>query len=683
MSFDAQQEEQRANQFLLQGKVEEALKSYKTLLRKDSKSRRLRKTVADLSLRLGSKREAEQLMLTIAETDVKDKQFRMAIPIYRELIKMRPKDYEMHLEIAHCMIESNFDSDALIHLKKAVEMTQRQKPEIAQEIQFRIVQMSPGELSERRTFAELLESASWSDKASDAWKEFGELNRKLGQVKESARSIERALKNREHWETRLEAAQSRFEAKEPRKALEHLQQVYKDFPTEPKVLALLATGLQMVGHDGKAKQLWLEAGKRYDDVIKQSMAFEEAIACGAIEEDLPENHSEIQREASAQQLRLHLQPWASSNAKVEKRFVIKTRLFIDFKRFPEALECIQGAEGLEKRPSIFALLVETLVLNGQGDEAIEMLQSFNSPDARIMHDVHLRLLGLGLVEEDSEELIDDDLLDDDLEDLDSLEDMSEEDANDAVSDDEPIISESSSTSSTSSNVSSVDSLMLSAEGLFTSGQVQSALDMLNQILEIDPSNMVALEKMGTWALHTSTNSLSQTPTLETPTSEVYDPFAGLASDPFAALSNPSTPYTSGASLSSTLGSTHQSHTGSTGLLMKPEFRLVHQYLMIGYSKEAESALVAMNSLEAVIVLTRIRIAKEQYRSALDDLQDAMDRVRSSDPSYLLALWEVGRIYSLQQRVRNTKRTLDEIVDLDSTYRVEEIALWREALDLLD
>jgi len=677
MSFDAQQEEQRANQFLLQGKVEEALKSYKTLLRKDSKSRRLRKTVADLSMRLGNKREAEQLMLTIAETDVKEKQFRMAIPIYRELIKMRPKDYEMHLEISHCMIESNFESDALIHLKKAVEMTQRQKPEIAQEIQFRIVEMSPGELAERRTYAELLESASWSDKASDAWKEFGELNRKLGQVKESARSIERALKNREHWETRLEAAQSRFESKEPRKALEHLQQVYKDFPTEPKVLALLATGLQMVGHDAKAKQLWLEAGKRYDDVIKQSMAFDEAIACGASDEELPDSHSEIQREAAAQQLRLHLQPWAISNAKVEKRFVIKTRLFMDFKRFEDALECIRGAEGLEKRPSIFALLVETLVLNGQVDEAIEILQSHNSPNSDIMNDVQLRLVGLGLIEEDSEELIDDDLLDDDLEDLDSLEDVSEESDSDLESDVQPILSEPE------SPVSNVDALMLSAEGLFASGQVESALDMLNQILEIDPSNMSALEKLGTWGLHTSTNPTSPTPGFGKTTSDAMDPFASLTSDPFAALSTPSTSYPSETSFASPSGSPDSSIQTSSDLLMRPEFRLVNQYLKIGYSKEAESALLAMDSLNAVIVLTRIRIAKEQYRVALDDLQDAMDRVRSSDPSYLSALWEVGRIYSLQQRVRNTKRTLDEIADLDSTYRVEEIALWREALDLLD
>ena len=83
MSFDAQQVETQAAQYLSQGRVEDALKSYKSLLRKDPKSRRLRKTVADLSLKLGNKREAEQLMLAIAETDVKEKQYRMATDLSR------------------------------------------------------------------------------------------------------------------------------------------------------------------------------------------------------------------------------------------------------------------------------------------------------------------------------------------------------------------------------------------------------------------------------------------------------------------------------------------------------------------------------------------------------------------------------------------------------------------------
>ena len=670
MSFDAQQIEQQAAQYLSQGRVEDALKSYKSLLRKDPKSRRLRKTVADLSMKLGNKREAEQLMLAIAETDVKEKQYRMAIPIYRELIKMRPKDHEMHLEIAHCLIESNFETDALIHLKKAVEMTQRQKPEIAQEVQFRIVTMTPGELTERRTYAELLEAANWSDKASDAWKEFASLNRKLGKVKEAARSIERALNNRENWETRLEAAQCRFESQEPRKALEHLQKVYKDYPTDPKVLALLATGLQMVGHDAKAKQLWLEAGKRYEDDVKKAAAFAEASICGATVDELPEDIDGIQRLATAQEIRLHTKVWANSASKVEHRFVLKTRLFLEFGRFEAALECIQSAEGLEKRPSIFALLTESLVANDRVEEAIEILQTFKNPNDEIMTDVQLRLLGLGMSEEDSEELIDDDLLDDDLE------DMSEE----SLEDDDSESVESGQPSAQSST--DVDDLMATATALHASGQVQAALDTLNQVLEKDATHMGALEKMGVWALQQAPTE----PTFPSSSSNVFetpDPFASV--DPFGG----SDPFSASAfSASSTESvSIPQDTSGSEikedNLLMRPSLQQAYKYILVGYMDEAIDELRSVNTLESIVALARIRISKEEYRGALEDLQDALDKGSSQSPVYVVALWEVARIYSLQQRVRNTKRTLDEIAELNPEYKRDEIALWKKALELLD
>jgi tetratricopeptide (TPR) repeat protein len=675
MSFDSQQIEQQAAQYLSQGRVEDALKSYKTLLRKDPKSRRLRKTVADLSLKLGNKREAEQLMLAIAESDVKEKQYRMAIPIYRELIKMRPKDHEMHLEIAHCLIESNFDTDALIHLKKAVEMTQRQKPEVAQEIQFRIVTMSPGELNERRTFAELLEAANWSDKASDAWKDFAVLNRKLGKTKEAARAIERALTNRENWETRLEAAQCRFESSEPRKALEHLQKVYKDFPTDPKVLALLATGLQMVGHESQAKQLWLEAGKRYEDAIKKSAAFEEAVVCGATEAELPEDIEDIKRLAAAEQLALHTRPWALVTSKVEQRFALKTRLYLEFGRFADALASIESAEGLEKRPSIFALRVEALVVNDRIEEAIEILQAFKNSDPEIMADVQLRLLGLGLSEEDSEELIDDDLLDDDLEDLD--EDFSEE--SESEHSPEPSFAP----------VSGTETMMQQAELLFASGDSQAALDLLNQILEIEPTNMSALEKMGVWALQT-TATQPAAPESDSFTSDPFamapDPFGTgtfgtafentLSEDPFAVATNDESVLSASEALP-------QAGRGSDILWMREELQQAYKYILVGFQTEAEAELKRVGTLSAVIGLTQLRIAKENYRGALDDIQDALDKASTNDPLYLDALWEVARLYSLQQRVRNTTRTLDEIVELNSGYRAAEINLWRSALASLD
>ena len=99
--------------------------------------------------------------------------------------------------------------------------------------------------------------------------------------------------------------------------------------------------------------------------------------------------------------------------------------------------------------------------------------------------------------------------------------------------------------------------------------------------------------------------------------------------------------------------------------------------------EAVGELRSVNTLESMVVLARIRIAREEYRGALEDLQDALDKGTPQSTVYIDALWEIARIYSLQQRVRNTKRTLDEIIDLNSDYKRDEIALWKEALELLD
>ena len=99
--------------------------------------------------------------------------------------------------------------------------------------------------------------------------------------------------------------------------------------------------------------------------------------------------------------------------------------------------------------------------------------------------------------------------------------------------------------------------------------------------------------------------------------------------------------------------------------------------------EAIQELRSLNTLEAAIVLARIRISKGEYRSALEDVQDALDKASSQSSVYLDALWEVARIYSLQQRVRNTKRTLDEIESWMLTIERDENILWKEALELLD
>ena len=88
-----------------------------------------------------------------------------------------------------------------------------------------------------------------------------------------------------------------------------------------------------------------------------------------------------------------------------------------------------------------------------------------------------------MVEEDSEELIGGDFIDDDLEDLSEKFRMNSRGPE----------------QETSSSTSDVDNLMETADGLYSSGQVQAALDVLNQVLErTHPYG--CLGKMGLWAL---------------------------------------------------------------------------------------------------------------------------------------------------------------------------------------
>ena len=113
MSEDINQLEQRAMQYQAKGKDDEALKQYLKILKLDPNSRRIRKTVGDIYLKLGDTRSAERRYLEVVESMRKDGQYRMAIPLYKELCKMRPKDPDMYVELGDCYIRANFSNDAI------------------------------------------------------------------------------------------------------------------------------------------------------------------------------------------------------------------------------------------------------------------------------------------------------------------------------------------------------------------------------------------------------------------------------------------------------------------------------------------------------------------------------------------------------------------------------------------
>ena len=659
MSFDAQQEEQKALTLLNQGKVELAISSFKQILRYDPKNRRIKKQVADLQMRLGQTKEATDLYLSIVETMVKENQHKQAIPLYRDLIKLRPKDYEMHLEIAECMLKSNMNNDAISHFKKAVEMTQRQKPDKAQEIQKKVIALQPGELQERRKLAELLEAANWLDKASDEWKRFAELNRRLGNPKEAARSMEQAVRIRENWESRLDAAQARLDAKEPRRSLEHVYQIYKEYYLEPRVLALLGAGLQSVHRLDQARQLWLLAAKKYEDEQRKLAAYEQAIECGMDPNDIGETYTALAYRLHGKNMRLTDCHWASIQSAVDGRFAVKARLLLQYKQYKLALQAIREAEGMEKRPSIFATLVECLIATEQIEEAIAMLQDFKSKDAQIQQDVQQRLAGIS--KEEVEEVIDDEFLDDELED--NFDSIASNISVSSVEEPTPV-----------QETFSADSLMQQARLAHAKGNNEEAMALLNAVLEIDIMHSEAIECLSSWSMDGS--SQAERPSFTT---------QNFASQSFATSNSSTTDFGFG-NLGNTAFAQNNAISNSSPVLnlasVSANVLDIRKRMLVGLYDEAAMLAEQDGSVDAKMLLIGIRIAQGNYRVAANLAQDTVDSINEQHPQFLPLMWEVATAYSLQQKVRSVQRTLDEIQDVDPTYRAEEIQLWREALELI-
>ena len=332
MSFDVNQAEQQAMQLQAKGRDEGALKLYLQILKHDPNSRRIRKTVGDLYLKLGDTRQAEKRYLEVVESMVKDAQFRSAIPLYKELCKLRSKDPDMFVELGDCYVKSNFPNDAFDCYTKAVEMTSRSKPEYAQDIQRKVIRLRPSELAERVKLAEILEFANWAEKASDEWSALANVSRKIGKPDDQARFLERAIMVRDHWELRKKAAKARLMSGDSKKALQHLTKIYKTHGNDHEVCILLATGLQRIRKTAQAAKVWLQAAeicaekKHYDELLKSYRA---AVECGVNDPEINKKIAQADAAEKKTKLRLHSQKWARPGQR-DLEPVVRAEIFFEY-----------------------------------------------------------------------------------------------------------------------------------------------------------------------------------------------------------------------------------------------------------------------------------------------------------------------------------------------------------------
>ncbi len=318
MTIDRNRLEQEAVKLLQKGKTDQAIERYQALVRDDPRDRRIRQKLSELYLQVGRVSEAEQHLRALAKSLVKSGQERQAVPLFKQLVKIKPDDAELREELGDCFIATGFPDDARKTYDAVLEMLERVYPSKAVPVLQKIIKLAPTEMPLQIKLAELYEASNWSEKAALEWQRLAGEARRLGRPDDRARFLTLALRLRPDMLVLLqEAAEARLATDEPQLALTHLQEAYQASPRNVRSLELLARTFQALQQPESARPVWLAAAQAHADAgaaIARADALRAALACGADDPKIKAEFGEADREAARYRLRLHTQPWAAPRA---------------------------------------------------------------------------------------------------------------------------------------------------------------------------------------------------------------------------------------------------------------------------------------------------------------------------------------------------------------------------------
>ncbi|RME28674.1 MAG: hypothetical protein D6798_01870 [Deltaproteobacteria bacterium] len=659
--------EQEAMNLLRRGQTEKALEAYLSILRHDPRDRRVRQKVAELYLTLGRKPEAVRHLTDVARSLRAAGQMRAAVSIYKQLVGLKPDQHELRADLAECLTEVRRLPEARRAWEEAFSLVERRDPAKAIEYARAVSRLSPGELPPKVRVAELLEQNRRIDEAFDAWVELGREARRYGRPDDQARFLERALALQpDHIPTLLRTAEARIAQGDYRAALTHIQKAYTRDPRNVDLLILLGQALQGLGQVDKARKVWIQAARHLaetGDMERRVDALRHAIECGGDDPALLRELENADAEARRSRIRLHEMSWAAPRTDDEVRVIIAANTLADY-GFPDrAREVLDRADSQVKAGVPWKVRhAELLIAQGDRDAGIEVLRSIQPESEEMAADLATRLEVLGHRPEpgasaappdegEAEELVDDEPTD----------------AGRQASASPPSGSPSIGTPPTPA----VDIAVLEQEAdrLADDGDVEGAIAAYRRILEVDPTNMEVLRKIG--EVMSGRRHAARRPS------------AGAAPASAEEFSEPIALAIPEPSLETVDFGSAFSEVDPDAMASLDELLLDARALIeVGLHDEAQERLRGQDDLEALVVQAIAARGMGRLDGAQTRLERAIQGGTEHHPAYIEALWELAGVYLLRHKLGNAERMLDEVEALDAGYRPMEMAIRRRAIALL-
>ena len=658
MAIDRNRLEQDALRLLQRGQNERALEQYLILLRDQPRDLRVRQQVADLYLKVGESRKAEQHLREIAKFLKNNGKARAAIGVFKQILRIKPEDTAVLGDLGECYHRAGFPKEALEAFERVVEAHSKYNPDKAVPYQKRIIALKPGVLPVQVKLAELYEASNWSERAQQEWRRLAREARRHGSLDDRARFLMRSIAARKSIEITLEAAEAWIDVGDFQEALPLLQTVTATTPEDPRALSLLARTLIGLEAKDKAQQVWLVVARLHlaaGDATARAAALRAAIEAGATDTSLEADLAQADLTATRLSLRLTDCEWAEPADDAAGDLVVRASVFSQYGFTERAREVLESAnDDIKQVMAVQVALLEARAAGGDTDGALALLRSLPDVGAEAQQDIRVRRFVLeGRVDDldeaetdesgllDDDELLDDDLLDDEMLDDEPTDPGQGDVDDDELLDDDELIDDDDDGDGDSGEPAPAPAVESAGLGeLFGEpAQSQGGDDLASLFGPLDGG---------------------------APTAAAGDGLDALFGDSLQPVA-PAAP--------------HVPSSGSASVAGSSAFADAEALLRVG-SLERALALLSGDSLVVGILRARVLRAQGELPAALSAIRDAVDVASESDAAYRPALLEMAEITAATGKLRGARRLLAELEDIDPNYEPETVALVRRGLELL-
>jgi len=669
VAFDKDQIEQEAMKLLSKGQTDKALVKYQELLRHDPRDRRIRQRLAELYLKVGRQVEAEKHFREIVKHMMGSGQEKGAISVLKQVVRLKKDDPEALEQLGDCYVASGFPKDARKSYEKVVELTSRVYPDRAVETLRKIIQLVPGEFPLRIRLAELLEAANWSEKAFHEWCSLAKEARRMGRMDDRARFLEVALRLRTDFPaTYLDAAEARLDLGDPKRALPHIQQGYKELKKSSRTMSLMARAFEDLAQTNDARKAWLKTAQLSEtegDMLARAHALTRAVECGEKSEEIVAEMGEAARVATIIQTRLHVQPWAQPDGEDQVRLVVKAQTLSKYGLGERATELLSKTEGdLGSAVTVRIALAEITADLGDKDQAIKVLKKVSGPTSEASKAIANRIAVLtgdlealdqpgDLLENDllegelDDELIEDEL-DGDMLDEEPIEEPVEEPVDEAVDEPEP---------------SPADALIAKGKELLEGGDKSGAIEVYREVLEMDPAHEGAVE--GLRLALGSDHGADEAGENSTSLFDDGPDFGNIFGDDGDRGGASGSSFTS-VGAGSAEGSCFDAEA----------------WLIVGRFEDAMRVVGQPVNLRETVMAARAAAALGDVQEAIRILRPAMDDADEDEPGFGLGLVWLASFHARSGKKRAARRLMAEAAELEEGEHTPSFRLIARAIELL-